>query len=97
MPAFEGGEAHPAALNPLPADAVSAIMQAEFYAAFRRACIGTVELAIPVMLNHWGIADIPEEPLGWMVWLGAAMVVAGGALAALPGRANGAVSQQSGE
>lgn len=35
-------------------------------------------------LNHWQLADIPAEPMDWLSWVGALLVVAGAAAAALP-------------
>ena len=35
-------------------------------------------------LNHWQLADIPAEPMDWLSWFGALMVVCGAAAAALP-------------
>jgi drug/metabolite transporter (DMT)-like permease len=35
-------------------------------------------------LNHWQLADIPAEPMDWLSTVGALLVVAGAAVAALP-------------
>ena len=60
-------------------------------------CAPLVTLFVTYTLNSTELADIPAEPLSWMIWLGAAMVVAGGTLAAISPRANGASGQQTGE
>ncbi|MGB1139361.1 MAG: DMT family transporter [Halioglobus sp.] len=60
-------------------------------------CAPLVTLLVTYAMNSAGLADIPAEPVSWMIWLGAAMVVGGGALAAISPRVNGAVGQKSGE
>ena len=37
-------------------------------------------------LNHWQLADVPAEPMDWLSWCGALLVVCGAAAAALPKR-----------
>jgi drug/metabolite transporter (DMT)-like permease len=41
-------------------------------------------LVFTFALNHWQLADIPAEPMDWLSSLGALLVVAGAAVAALP-------------
>lgn len=41
-------------------------------------------LAITAALNHWGVMDIPIEPVDWWSLFGALLVVGGAAVAALP-------------
>ena len=43
-------------------------------------------LLFTFILNYWQLADIPAEPLDWLSYLGAMLIVAGAAFAALPKR-----------
>ena len=52
-------------------------------------------LLFSYLFNASGLADIPTEPMDWLVWLGATMVVVGGAVAAMsPPAVSGAHSSE---